>query len=61
MSEIVNELYQLDERLEGKSLRRSRTTSRPRIPIGPLTANRDTAPRRLAQDQRLGRADTPGF
>lgn len=61
MAEIVNEFCKLDERLEGKSLRRGRATPRPWIPIGPLTANRDAAPRGFAQDQRLGRADTTSF
>ena len=59
MSKIVNERCKLDERLEGKSL--SRTTRRCHIPIGPLAPNGDAPPRWLAQDQRLGRADTPRF
>jgi hypothetical protein len=61
MSEIVNELCELDERVEDKSLRRTRTARRCRIPIGPLASNGDAAPCRLAKDQRLGRTDTPGF
>ena len=59
MSKIVNELCKLDERLEGKSLRRNRGTRRCRIPIGPLAPNSDAASRWLAQNQRLGRTDTP--
>ena len=61
MSKIVNELRKLDERLEGKSLRRIATTRRCRIPIGPLAPHGDAAPRWLTQDQRLGRTDTPSF
>lgn len=62
MAEIIDELRELDERLKSKSLGRyGRTVRRCRIPIGPLAPNRDAAPRWLAQNQRLGRADTPGF
>ena len=61
MSKVVNELGKLDEQLEGKFLRRDRITRRRRIPIGPLAPNGDAAPCGLAQDQRLGRTDTPSF
>lgn len=60
MAEIVNEFCKLDERLEGKSLRRGRPTFR-WIPVGPLPPNRDAAPHGFPQDQRLRRADTPGL
>lgn len=61
MSKIVNQLRKLKQQLEDKSLRRSQTTRRCRIPVGPLTPNRDTAPRRFAQDRRLDPANTPGL
>jgi hypothetical protein len=62
MSKIVHQICKLDERLEGKPLRhRRRTTRCCWIPISPLATNSDAAPCWLAQDQRLGRADTPGF
>lgn len=59
MSEIVNELRELDERLKGKSLRRIGTARRGRIPVGPLAPHGDAAPCRFAQDQGLGCTDTP--
>lgn len=62
IAKIIDALRKLDERLKGKSLRRHRrTTRRCRIPIGPLAPNGDAASRWLAQDQRLGRTNTPGF
>jgi len=62
MAEIVDQLRKLEQRLENKLAGRHRRVSRHRrIPIGPLAPNSNTAASRLAQDQRLGPADTPGF
>jgi hypothetical protein len=61
MSKVVNELCKLNERLEGQSLRRNRTTPRCRIPIGPFPPNRDAAPCWFAEDECLGSTNTPGF
>ena len=63
MTEIVDEFRKLKQRFEGKLLgRRHRITTRGcRIPISPLTSNGDAPASRVAQNQRLGLSDAPGF
>jgi hypothetical protein len=62
MTEILDKLGKLKQRLEDKFLGRSRhPTRRGRIPISPLASNSNAAARGFAQDQRLGPGDTPGF
>lgn len=62
MTEIVDEFRKLEQGLEGKLLGRHRRITRGcRIPISPLTSNSNAAASGVAQNQRLGRADTPSF
>ncbi len=62
MTEIVDELRKLEERLDCQLLRRlGRVSRRCHIPISPLTPHSDAAASRFTQDERLGPADTPGF
>ena len=61
MSKIVQELGELDQQLEGKSLGWRDRVARWCIPIRPFTSNRDAAPCWLAQDQRLRPANTSSF
>jgi hypothetical protein len=62
MAEVVDELRQLEQRLENKLTgRHCKGTRRCHVPIGPLAPNSNAAASRFTQDQRLGPADTPGF
>jgi hypothetical protein len=60
MTEIVDKLCELKQRLKGQLPGRRRTTPcRSGVPVGPLTPDGDTAAYRLPQDQCLDPADAP--